>query len=864
MATHEAILLPTEVNPTNYQICLTPEFDHFTFSGYEDIDLSMLKPARQITLHGVGLTVLTSYLSFGGDTDNDISPVSVESNEQAETVTFIFDREIPAGNTILHIGYQGILSDNLSGFYRSKVDMPDGTTRWMATTQFEATDARKAFFCIDEPARKATFEICLVSPHDFTAISNMPVAEKTPSRTGFYDIYRFEKTPVMSTYLLAFIIGPMEAVETTSRDGVLVRVYTPPGKKEQGLFALDAANRILPFYNDYFGIPYPLPKLDLIAIPDFAAGAMENWGAITYRETALLIGPDSSPAMKQGVAIVVAHEIAHQWFGNLVTMAWWNDLWLNEGFASWIEYLAVDHLFPEWEIWTQFVAGDFAGALDADGLKNSHPIEQEVGHPDEISELFDAVSYSKGSVVIRMLENYLGKDVFAAGLHHYLTLHAYGNAKTVDLWLALEEVSGKPVTRLMSGWTRETGYPMVKVWETEQGLALQQSRFLANGEKLLEKEKQLWHVPLLISFNGEDEITFNLVDEIEPLSIGFSSDTCMKLNAGQTTLCRVNYTPEQWRLLKDAVVTTALPPMDRLGLQNDAFALARAGYMPITQALELAEGYRYETDYAVWADICGNLMACGSIWSQESFYHKHYRRFVRELVRPTVNRLGWDAESTRERHLVALLRSMMISVAGYHGILSVMAEARSRFDCYLQDPEALDPNLRAAVYRMVVANGGKRCYDEMIDLYRLGATSEEKNRCLRALGSAKDQHLLRHALEFAFSSEVRSQDAMYVIAGVAGNPMGRDIAWKFLQEHWQELKDRYHGGAISLFSRIIGMVTSQFTDEAHACEIEEFFRSHDASGAERTIRQSLERVRWNARFLASSREEAGQWLERRR
>lgn len=863
MAAHEAILLSTEVNPTNYRITLAPDFDHFTFSGSEDIDLVILKPVRQITLHGVGLTVFYSYLSVSGYPDEDMRP-PVETNEQAETVTFMFDREIPAGNAVLHITFQGVLSDNMSGFYRSRVDMGGGITRWMATTQFEATDARKAFFCIDEPARKATFEVSLVSPHDFVAISNMPVVKKTAIRGGFYNSYRFEKTPIMSTYLLAFVIGPMEGVETMTPDGVRVRVYTMPGKKEQGLFALDVASRILPFFNNYFGIPYPLPKLDLIALQDFAAGVMENWGAITYRETALLFDPaNSSPAMKQRIAIVVVHEIAHQWFGNLVTMNWWNDLWLNEGFASWIEYLAVDYLFPEWDIWTQFVASDFASALDLDGLKNSHPIEQEVGHPDEISELFDAISYSKGSVVIRMLQNYLGKDVFAAGLKHYLTLHAYGNARTADLWSALEEFSGKPVTQLMSGWTQQMGYPVVMVEETHDGLILQQSRFLANGERPTAQEKQLWHVPLMISLDGQNKIRFDLIDEVEPLLMEFPRGTCMKLNAGQTTLCRVNYTPEQWRLLQNAVACAILPAVDRLGLENDAFALARAGYIAITQALELAASYGDETDYAVWADLCGNLAACGSLWFQEPFYHKHYRRFVRELVRPTVDLLEWDAESG-EGHLTALLRSMMINVAGYHGMLSVIVEASHRFDCYLQDSEALDPNLRAAVYNIVVADGGKRRYDQMIDLYRLATMSEEKNRCLRALGSVKDLYLLRHALEFGFSSEVRSQDMMYVIAGVAGNPLGRDVAWKFLQENWQEFKDRYHGGAISLFSRVIGMVTSQFVHEEKACEIEEFFRSHGASGAKRTIQQSLERVRWNAQFLASSREAAGQWLEQRR
>ena len=359
--------------------------------------------------------------------------------------------------------FTGTLNDRLVGFYRSEYQDNEGRTRHLATTQFEATDARRAFPCWDEPARKAVFDVTLVFDDSLQAVSNTPIVEESSSGPGLRSV-RFGETPIMSTYLLAFVVGDLVSVEAEAVNGTTIGVWTTRGKENQAGFALDTSVKLLGYFNDYFGIPYPLPKLDHIAIPDFAAGAMENWGCITYRETALLVDPENSSAgTRQRVAEVVAHEMAHMWFGDLVTMEWWDDLWLNESFASWMGTKSVDWLFPDWEMWTQFVNMDTNRALSLDGLKNSHPIEQEVKNPAEVSQLFDAISYSKGGSVLRMLENFLGAETFQGGLYRYLKANEYGNARTQDLWAALEEESGQPVTEIMDSWVKQTGYPVLRV-----------------------------------------------------------------------------------------------------------------------------------------------------------------------------------------------------------------------------------------------------------------------------------------------------------------------------------------------------------------------------------------------------------------
>ncbi len=479
MPSSEAIVLPKTVLPKKYQLKLQPDFSKFTFQGEETVDIEVVEATTEIALNSADLKIASAVLHRSG-TSSTATNIALDKSRQ--TVTLTFAETIPAGDASLEISFTGELNDKLHGFYRSEYTDPEGETRYLATTQFEATDARRAFPCWDEPAHKASFDLTLVIPSDLVAISNNPVVEEVAVEGGLKSL-RFGETPVMSTYLLAFVIGDLVAIHEQANERTKVGIYTTRGKEDQGRFALDTSVKLLSFFNEYFGIPYPLEKLDHIAIPDFAAGAMENWGAITYRETALLVDSENSSAgTRQRVAEVVAHEMAHMWFGDLVTMEWWDDLWLNESFASWMGTKAVDWLFPEWQMWTQFVNMDTTRALSLDGLKNSHPIEQEVKDPAEVSQLFDAISYSKGASVIRMLEQFLGPEVFRKGLFQYLSAHQYGNARTADLWSALEEASGQPVTSIMNSWTNQMGYPVLRVESDTTGkdleLTLHQERFV--------------------------------------------------------------------------------------------------------------------------------------------------------------------------------------------------------------------------------------------------------------------------------------------------------------------------------------------------------------------------------------------------
>src|SRR3989344_4623814 len=450
------VRLPSSVVPVEYKIELKPDLENFTFEGIETISLSLLKSSSYLTLHSKELEIETASILIA----KEKVFAKISYNEKKETATFLFPKLIPKGKLELTLVFKGILNDKMRGFYKSQYKIGE-TVHHIATTQFEATDARRAFPCFDEPAQKAVFHVSLIVPHGKTAISNTLPASVAEHESGF-QIIKFHPTPKMSTYLLAFIVGDFEYIERKSNRGVIVRVYTIPGKVHQAKFALGVTVRTLEFYEKYFDIPYPLDTLDMIAIPDFQSLAMENWGAITFREVGLLVDEqNTSTGSKELIAEVIAHELAHQWFGNLVTMEWWTHLWLNEGFASYIPYLVIEKLFPKWNIWERFTNDTQGIALRLDALKTTHPIEVEVHHPDEIGEIFDAVSYSKGASIIRMLANYIGAENFRNGLRYYLKKHSYKNTETIHLWQAFEKVSKKPVARMMHNWTSKPGYPVV-------------------------------------------------------------------------------------------------------------------------------------------------------------------------------------------------------------------------------------------------------------------------------------------------------------------------------------------------------------------------------------------------------------------
>ena len=810
----KAVRLSKYIVPTEYNIELKPDLENFTFSGAETISLNLLKSTKTLTLHSKEIEINTAQVS------SEFAKISYDTKN--ETATFTFAKALPKGKVKLVLVFTGILNDKMRGFYRSSY-VVEGVTRHMATTQFEATDARRAFPCFDEPAQKAVFHVSLVIPKNKTAISNTLPTSVAEHEAG-YQVLKFSPTPKMSTYLLAFIIGDFEYIEAKTKRGVQVRVFTTPGKKHQAKFALDCAVRTLDFYEKYFNIKYPMPNLDMVAIPDFSSGAMENWGAITYRESALLVDEaQSSASNKQWVALVIAHELAHQWFGNLVTMEWWTHLWLNEGFASYIEYLAVDKLFPGWDIWTQFSVHDLGVALRLDALATTHPIEIPVHHPDEIGEIFDEVSYSKGASIIRMLASYIGENNFRDGLRYYLKKHSYKNTETIHLWQAFEKVSGKPVAKIMENWTSKPGYPVVKAQMKNGRVDLTQERFFSSPiSKAIAKDKTKWEIPIIF---GNDKVNF-----------------------GETGFFRTAYSKELLEKLKSPVLNRTLSARDRLGIIRDLFALAEAGTIPTTNALEFLSAYKNEDNYTVWVEIASGLARLEQLLAK-STVKKNLNQLSLELFSPLAHKLGWN-KKVKENHADALLRSLSIARAGRAGDKIIIKETKQVF-AKIKKSRQVNPDIRGAVYSIIATHGGMKEYKTLVAMYKKENLHEEKNRIGGALGDFSQDKVLCEATHFALSKHVRIQDTIGILSSVGMNPLGRDIWMKCIKYNWKLLVSRYGQGGLTL-GRAIKAIGGSAEDK-HLKALNEFFKTHEAPGAKRSIDQVLERLEGNIAWLKRDR-----------
>ncbi|XP_047138133.2 puromycin-sensitive aminopeptidase isoform X1 [Hydra vulgaris] len=848
--------LSRAVKPVNYKISLKPDLTNFVFVGDEIINVEVTRETRRITLNSVEIKLLSA--TFESET-LAVSSNDIVYNTEDETVILHFPQALPIGLGNLSISFLGTLNDKMKGFYRSKYKSKSGEDKYCAVTQFEPTDARLAFPCWDEPACKSTFEITIIAPKDKVVLSNMDVShQKVDDNDESLQIVTFNRTPIMSTYLVAFIVGEFDFVEGKTEDGINVRVFTPVGKSDQGMFALEISLKTLPFYNKYFGISYPLPKMDLIAIPDFAAGAMENWGLVTYRETALLVDPfESSSASKQYVALVVGHELAHQWFGNLTTMEWWTDLWLNEGFASWIEYLCVDYCCPDYKIWTQFVASDFVAAQSLDALDNSHPIEVEVGHPSEIDEIFDAISYSKGAAVIRMLHDYLGEEDFKAGLNSYLNAFKYKNSRTNDLWDHLERKSSKPVKQVMSTWTKQMGFPVLTVTceqiQSTRIIQITQKKFTADGSQ--DPAKQLWAVPINISTSKRNEIRTLMNDPDMVLFLdNVSPGDWVKLNPGMTGFYRTSYSADMIEVLIPAI--NSLPAVDRIGLENDLFALAVAGVSPTTNFLNLLAGYKEETDYTVWSDLSGNLHKL-SIIIQNTNSFNAYKNFVISLCKPVATSLGWKPLEG-EDHLTAMLRCLLLKRLGLAGDNEIVEESKQKFLDHVDGVQSIPADLRSAVYSTVMSVGDHKTLEQMLSLYRNTTLMEEKNRILNCLGSTEDPDLINEILNFCLSDDVRPQDTVSGIASCTGSLIGRKLTWEFTKKNWSEFTRRYDGGFI--LSRLVSCTTKNFATDEEFKDIKHFFDEHQVASAERVIKQSLENIQINCKWLDREKDNIVNWL----
>jgi len=821
-AGEERFRLPGTVAPKQYRITLEPNLSNFTFIGSAEIDITVRKKTDTVMLNVCEIGIISASVICG---DNKVPVRSMRHDVEKMEITLHLGTSLNAGDeATLSFHFSGILNDQLDGFYRSRYTIEDSDEPcFMATTQFEDIGARRAFPCFDEPALKAQFDVTLIVPRELDTVSNMPIKE-TIDIDDERKRVSFETTPVMSTYLLAFIVGKLEHIEGRTKRGTIVRVITTPGKKEQGHFALDAGIRTLEFYEDYFGIPYPLPKLDMAAAPDFAAGAMENWGLITYRESMFLINPaHSSEARKQVAAIVVAHEIAHQWFGNLVTMDWWNQLWLNEGFASWMEYHAVDALFPEWHIWDQFLGNDYAPALEADSLRTTHAIEVPPGSVESMRQNFDTVSYSKGASVVRMIHSMIGPEAFRTGLKLYLERHAYGNTVTEDLWRALSESSGKPIKEIMDTWTKQPGYPVID----GSSVTYEHNRFLASGEPLTgEEEKQQWH-----------------------FEIHMQND---KHNPGETAFTRISYAPAQWSRFAQDMQSGVFGTIDRFGLIDDLAALVRAGHARADNLFEMIEANRGERSYLVWGALYSALADVSYVLSLGSEAEQKLNAFARHIIMPTALHIGWE-RVRGEAHTDTLLRSLVITALGRFGDECTIKEARHRFQAYLADENTLDPNLRAAVYGIIARFGDKDEHAALIDCYRNTGRSEEKQRYLIALGMFPEQTLLEETVLFILSDDVRLQDVPLGFATLAENRHGGRLAWETLVARWPEF-ERQFGASIMMFSRLVEGVANKLKTFEDAEEVQEFFKHHKVARIDQAIARSIETIRTNAAWILRGRE----------
>ncbi|MGH1522142.1 MAG: M1 family metallopeptidase, partial [Nitrosopumilus sp.] len=661
-----------------------------------------------------------------------------------------------------------------------------GKTKYLATTQFEAADARRAFPCWDEPEAKATFEISIIAENKYTAISNMPVSSK--KKQGSKTIYKFGKTPIVSTYLIYLGVGEFEYL--TGKVGkIQIRVVTTKGNKSKGKFSLELGKKLLTSYEKYFGIKYPLPKLDLIAVPDFAAGAMENWGAITFRETILLYDPKtSSTRTKQFIAEVISHEIAHQWFGNLVTMKWWNDLWLNESFATFMATKFVDKFYPEWDLWNQFVEDAMNVAMGLDSLKTTHPIDVKVNSPAEIREIFDAISYDKGGCVLRMLEHYVGEPNFQKGLKKYLSDFKYKNAKGQDLWNAIGKASKMPVSSMVNTWLKQPGFPLVEIKQDGNTIKLEQKRYLLEKDK--KSTKGLWSIP--VSLGLETEISRKLLTK-KSTSVKLPKNTLgFVANYGRKGFYRVKYDEGILLDLKMLVDDKKVSPIDRWAIQNDLFSLCVSGEEQVKNYLDFSDAYYEEDSYLATVNVAHNLASLYFRAFKEDFVEE-IKGYAANYFRKILSEIGWDAKKI-DKHTDALLRGFVISVLGKMNDDEVTKEALKKYAKFLKSPSSLSPDLVEPICSIAAWNGDKKTFDQLTKLYKDAKTMEEKLRFLGAMCGFKDTKLLVKSLNFSQTSEVRSQNMQLPIMKVAANPYGDKVLWSWLKKNWKKINKKVGHG----------------------------------------------------------------------
>ncbi|NWH69007.1 AMPN Aminopeptidase, partial [Geococcyx californianus] len=782
--------------------------------------------------------------------------------------------------------FTGELADDLAGFYRSEYTDESGNRKVLATTQMQAADARKAFPCFDEPAMKANFTVTLIHPSDHMAISNMP-AKKTRQQQidgESWNVTEFETTPRMSTYLLAFIVNQFTYVQTVSRN-VLIRIWGRPTAiaEGQGNYALQKTGPILEYFERHYNTAYPLPKSDQIGLPDFNAGAMENWGLVTYRENSLLFDDTfSSIGNKERVVTVIAHELAHQWFGNLVTLQWWNDLWLNEGFASYVEYLGAHSAEPSWNIKDLMVLNEVYTVMATDALATSHPLtfrEEEINTPAQISEVFDSIAYSKGASVLRMLSDFLTDHVFKEGLQSYLHTFAYGNTIYMDLWLHLQEAVVKnsislpdSISSIMDRWTLQMGFPVVTV-DTLSG-TIKQNHFLLDPNSVVERPSVFnytWIVPItwMTSQIPGDRYWLTKVSDTNN-QFKVSSPNWLLLNLNVSGYFRVNYNQENWNQLLNQLSTNHqdIPVINRAQIIDDAFNLARAKYVNVTLALNTTRFLSKETEYMPWQAALNNLHYFQLMFDRSEVFGV-MTKYIQKQVTPLFNHyknITGDWVTIPSGLMDQYNEINAVSTACSYGITECENLATKYFNEWQQNltRNPIAPNLRSSIYCSIVATGGAKAWDFIWERFREATVVSEADKLRTALSCSTQPWILRRYLQYTLDpSKIRKQDATSTINSIASNVVGQPLAWDFIRENWRMLFNQYGGGSFS-FSRLILSVTQRFSTEFELQQLEQFKADNQDIGfgsGTRALEQALERTRANINWVKENQETVLSWFQ---
>ncbi len=833
--------LPKQVVPTEYAIRIVPNLDNFTFAGSESVKLNVRSPIHELVLNGLELKIEAASV------DGKELPLSaIKTDNEKEMLTLTLPSELAVGDHALALRFTGKINQQGQGlFYMRYQEQGSGARKVMLGTQFEATDARRFFPCWDEPAFRSRFQLTVVVPENWLAVSNMPI-ESEQKIAGGKEV-RFAPAPPMSSYLNVFVAGELDFIE--SRVGpTQIRVIATKGKAELGRYALEASAEILKYYNDYFGVPYPLPKLDQIAIPGGFGGAMENWGGITYYESRLLFDPKSSSGeTKQNIYEVLAHEMAHMWFGDLVTMAWWDNLWLNEGFASWMGSKCTAHFNPQWEVWlarelprdpTRRIGIAKEAAMEGDARSTTHPIQQRIATEAEANSAFDDITYKKGQSFLRMLESFLGEDVFRDGIRQYLAAHKYSNTTTADLWNALSEASNKSVGEIAAGWTQQPGFPVVTVKREADGkVQLTQERFTVNFKNA---PPLLWQIPLTYSVVGETPTTLLMTDKTAALE-NIPADRALKLNLMGAGNYRVEYDDGSWELLLKALPKLGVE--DRVNLISDAWALVQAGRAQISLYFGLIEKLPASTDLAEREQIINVLDFVNGLLVGSS-ERERFQRYARSLLRPTFATLEWEPKPNEPPN-AGRLRASLIGALGYLNDPEIIAGCRDRFQKYLAHPESLLPDLRAPVLAVVGRYADEKTWNKLHELGLKTTSIEDQQNYYEALACATDPKLVKKTLAIALTDELPTSRAIFLVSRVARDSGHPEIAWEFAKANMKALLAKVDAAGAN---RYAPSLFTFFSDGSRANELKDYGEKNLAPASAPEVAKVVDEIQFRAEF----------------